>query len=499
MPKSVLDIIERLASGDVLRTTARQLGESESAISLALSSASAGILARLCRLSADAAAMNRIATLIEPAQATERVSRAEEPGAGYVPPPVAVAGIPSGIAAGTATRLGRGTALLIIAFGTRMPGFVEAVAGHCGLSGTSARAVIGHAASLVLRALGIRLTEGSPEPFRLAPAGGQLADLLAGERAALERAVPPTILRVLDRETETISFGGAGGAGAEARIARPGSGGSASPQAAPALRPTERYGQMGAGAMRASDVEGPGTTLGVPTLAVGLTALALLWWLFLPGLYGTFALRVDPAFERTDNPIAGRPAAATTPYANVGPGTAGGGTFSTPSSVTPPSSATAGAVAGLLRLIKRTLPSNKQIDYAEEGIEARLIGLIEDRGRPLERTQWFEFDRLNFQTGSSNLTQESRAQVQNIADILSAYPVVRIKIGGYTDNVGDPSANQRLSEARAQRVMTELITLGINALRLEAEGYGDQHAIADNSTSEGRARNRRIAVRVTER
>ena len=89
--------------------------------------------------------------------------------------------------------------------------------------------------------------------------------------------------------------------------------------------------------------------------------------------------------------------------------------------------------------------------------------------------------------------------MQNIADILSSYPTVRIKIGGYTDNVGDPSANQRLSEARAQRVMTELITLGVNALRLEAEGYGEQHPLADNATSEGRARNRRTAVRITER
>src|SRR5690606_26070786 len=137
--------------------------------------------------------------------------------------------------------------------------------------------------------------------------------------------------------------------------------------------------------------------------------------------------------------------------------------------------------------------------YVEDGVEGRLIQLIENRSQPLQRNQWFEFDRLNFQTGSSNLTPDSRAQVQNIADILNSYPNAKIKIGGYTDNVGDPVSNQRLSEARAQRVMTELITLGISALRLEAEGYGEQHPIADNSTSEGRARNRRTAVRVLER
>ena len=130
----------------------------------------------------------------------------------------------------------------------------------------------------------------------------------------------------------------------------------------------------------------------------------------------------------------------------------------------------------------------------------RLILLLSDSwNRDNSGTQWFEFDRLTFHTGSSNLTPESRAQVQNIADIMSAFATTRIKIGGYTDNAGDPAANQRLSEARAQRVMTELISLGVNALRIEAQGYGEQHPVADNATAEGQARNRRIAIRVVER
>jgi outer membrane protein OmpA-like peptidoglycan-associated protein len=88
-------------------------------------------------------------------------------------------------------------------------------------------------------------------------------------------------------------------------------------------------------------------------------------------------------------------------------------------------------------------------------------------------------------------------QLKNVAEILKAYPKVALKIGGYTDNVGDPAANMKLSAKRADNTMAELVKLGIAAGRLEAEGYGDKHPVADNSTDEGRQRNRRIDIRVT--
>ena len=97
------------------------------------------------------------------------------------------------------------------------------------------------------------------------------------------------------------------------------------------------------------------------------------------------------------------------------------------------------------------------------------------------------------------MTAASAEQVRNVAAILNAYPSVRLKIGGYTDNVGDPAANLRLSDARANTVMRELIGLGIAPDRLTAEGYGELHPVADNATAEGRARNRRIAFRITQR
>ena len=97
------------------------------------------------------------------------------------------------------------------------------------------------------------------------------------------------------------------------------------------------------------------------------------------------------------------------------------------------------------------------------------------------------------------LRPQSREQLANIAAILKAYPSVRVKIGGYTDNSGDASANLALSQSRAQTVMNQLRDLGVASSRLDAEGYGNQHPIADNTTADGRARNRRVALRATQK
>jgi outer membrane protein OmpA-like peptidoglycan-associated protein len=87
----------------------------------------------------------------------------------------------------------------------------------------------------------------------------------------------------------------------------------------------------------------------------------------------------------------------------------------------------------------------------------------------------------------------------NIAEILKAYPAVHVKIGGYTDNVGDEAHNLILSSDRASTTMQQTRRLGIDKSRLTSEGYGKDHPVADNSTEEGRQRNRRIDLRVTKK
>jgi K(+)-stimulated pyrophosphate-energized sodium pump len=86
-----------------------------------------------------------------------------------------------------------------------------------------------------------------------------------------------------------------------------------------------------------------------------------------------------------------------------------------------------------------------------------------------------------------------------VADILKAFPAVAIKLGGYTDNTGNADNNLKLSVDRAKSVMQSLVAKGVEASRIESEGYGDQHPVASNDTEEGRNQNRRISIRVTEK
>ena len=99
----------------------------------------------------------------------------------------------------------------------------------------------------------------------------------------------------------------------------------------------------------------------------------------------------------------------------------------------------------------------------------------------------------------ATLRPESQEQLRNVAEVLRVHPTTRIRICGHPDNTGNPETNLKLSQERAANVGAELVRLGVAADRLDAEGYGEQHAVADNSTETGRAENRRIALRLTQR
>jgi OOP family OmpA-OmpF porin len=149
---------------------------------------------------------------------------------------------------------------------------------------------------------------------------------------------------------------------------------------------------------------------------------------------------------------------------------------------------------------RRALPGNAgELNIPERGIESRLLAFIENPAAPADKETWFDFDRILFDTGAATLRSESDEQIANIVSILRAFPSVALKVGGYTDNTGQAAANMTLSQARADSVMRAVVVKGIDASRLEAEGYGDQHPVANNATEEGRQKNRRVSVRVTKK
>jgi Ca2+-transporting ATPase len=154
---------------------------------------------------------------------------------------------------------------------------------------------------------------------------------------------------------------------------------------------------------------------------------------------------------------------------------------------------TAGAPGEFL---KKRLPNGVELTVPSSGVEARLLAFLETKAQLTEKTTWFDFDRLQFETGKATPRASSREQLQNIAQILAAYPNVKATIASYTDNIGDRGVNRRLSKARADSIRRELIRMGVDASRLRAKGYGESHPIATNDTEDGRTKNRRISLDV---
>ena len=96
-----------------------------------------------------------------------------------------------------------------------------------------------------------------------------------------------------------------------------------------------------------------------------------------------------------------------------------------------------------------------------------------------------------FETGSFQLKNESKIELQKLKSFLMTNTAVSIEISGHTDNVGDKKSNQILSENRAKAVYEYLITNEISKERLSFKGFGDSMPIDDNNTDKGRANNRR--------
>ena len=151
------------------------------------------------------------------------------------------------------------------------------------------------------------------------------------------------------------------------------------------------------------------------------------------------------------------------------------------------------ATGRTVRTMARELPGGVKMMVPSGGMEDRLITYL---SAPTGVGS-FDFDRLEFETGSTSLTARSRAQITDIARILSAYPNARVQISGYTDNTGDETANVALSRGRAEAVMNALRENGAPAANLTAHGFGSRDPIADNASESGRARNRRVTLSIT--
>lgn len=99
---------------------------------------------------------------------------------------------------------------------------------------------------------------------------------------------------------------------------------------------------------------------------------------------------------------------------------------------------------------------------------------------------------ITFDIGKANIKTESMTEINRIAQLMKDNGDLKFEVQGHTDNTGTVAGNQKLSEQRAQAIVNKLVEMGIAANRLSAKGMGQSAPLADNSTDEGRAKNRRV-------
>lgn len=153
----------------------------------------------------------------------------------------------------------------------------------------------------------------------------------------------------------------------------------------------------------------------------------------------------------------------------------------------------------------RIIKDGKEVWAKVDAIQGRYtLTIVERKAMVQSITAKAIFDELSqkgfmvidvhFDTAKAIIKPESQPLIDQVAEMLKSNPDLKVSVEGHTDNVGQPKANQELSQNRAKAVMTALTAKGIDAGRLQAQGWGDQRPVADNRTEDGRAKNRRVEL-----
>ncbi|WP_347018647.1 OmpA family protein [Acinetobacter calcoaceticus] len=105
---------------------------------------------------------------------------------------------------------------------------------------------------------------------------------------------------------------------------------------------------------------------------------------------------------------------------------------------------------------------------------------------------------INFASGSSEIPADNKAILDQAVTLLNKVSGVKLNVGGHTDSTGNAASNKALSQRRAQAVVDYLTSKGVDASRLVAQGHGSDQPVAENTTDEGRFKNRRIEFSVAQ-
>ncbi|MEJ0079367.1 MAG: OmpA family protein [Puia sp.] len=144
------------------------------------------------------------------------------------------------------------------------------------------------------------------------------------------------------------------------------------------------------------------------------------------------------------------------------------------------------------------LPAGKLLYVKKGSMEDQLAAFFNDPKSKPSRRFIFNFDEVQFNTGTAVIIKESMTQIENVAVILKSFPAARINIAGFNEKGGDSVLNSTLSEDRAEAVAKALKTAGVFPSQITgSEGFGSDFAqYAPDAADSLRARDRRIAISV---
>lgn len=476
MANNLLESARTYLSGGIVGQVSNMLGETESNTQTALNGALPAVLSGLIQKAGEPGGpgtiLDRLAEVIEPNRAA---------GQSVVPNGNVLDQLNTMMQGGSANTglLAMGSGLVANLFGDRAGSIAGALANYSGVKQSSASSLLSLAGPVLLAVMGKQLAdEGNTSP-------SGLTALLSAQGEHLQNAMPSGLGSLLGQIPSFGTFGSA-----PANTVSTTTTYATTPPVVETTGPVQTTGGAIDGAKIYDDGDNKAADGGnrwLPWLLLLLGVAALIYFLRSCGDTKNGSATTDSLRTDANKTASGVAAAADTVATNVKAGADSVG------------QAFKESVAKLGAFAKRKLPSGLELNIPERGVENRLIAFIEDKNKPVDKTTWFNFDRLLFDTGKATLRAESRDQVRDIANILKEYPNVNIKIGGYTDNTGSAALNKKLSQERADVVMNALEKEGIAKARLAAEGYGSEHPEATNDTPEGRQQNRRIAVRVTKK
>ena len=137
-----------------------------------------------------------------------------------------------------------------------------------------------------------------------------------------------------------------------------------------------------------------------------------------------------------------------------------------------------------------------RMDEQAKKIEEEIPGAEVERVGEGINVTFDETSGVYFDTEEYSIEGESREALTELADIFKEYPNTNILVEGHTDNTGSDAYNLTLSKNRAQAVTTFLVNNGISQGRIETKWYGESQPKYDNSTVEGRSKNRRVELAI---